>query len=345
MAEQKKKAAKTGTTCEKADVSTKDPFAWSATLNNGLRMPVVGFGTYKLKEGEVSGAVRAATNAGYKLVDTAHVYGGGKTEPIVGTALSKQPGVFLITKQWRGFHGHKETTKCLDQSLRRLGRDKVDLLLMHWPGPGYSCMGRSKAKIAAEGIEVYFKKGHEDIAALRLESWRAMEDAYLAGKVGAIGVSNFSEAHLEKLLAWPELRVRPAVHQTELHPYLQQRGVVARCEREGILLQAYASLGGQDSAAKHWAELGVPPLLEHPAVTKAAAAHGKPASAVLLRWALQKGFAVIPKSKSPARIKSNADVGFALTSAEMAALDALDQGGMKGRLCWRKDELRDLEFA
>ena len=139
------------------------------------------------------------------------VYGGGKTEPQVGKALAKEKSIFIITKQWRGFHGHAETTKCLNQSLSRLEVDKVDLLLMHWPGPGYSAMGRSKERIAKEGIECYFKKGHEDIAAVRLETWRAMEDAYLAGKCGAIGVSNFSAGHLRPPLR-SDGQARPASH-------------------------------------------------------------------------------------------------------------------------------------
>ena len=319
------------------------PLSWTATLNNGLAMPVVGFGTYKLKEGEAGGAIKEAVAFGYGLLDTAHVYCGGKMEAIVAKAT--RPGVFVTTKQWRGFHGYAETTKCLAQSLSRLKVAKVDLLLMHWPGPGYSAMGRSKERIAKEGIECYFKRGHEDIAAVRLETWRAMEDAYLAGKCGAIGVSNFSASHLRKLLDWKDLRVKPAVNQIELHPYLRQRDVVALCEEESILVQAYGSLGGQDSAAKHWAELDRPPLLEHPAVLAAAETRGKPPAAVLLRWAVQKGYAVIPKSRDKKRIRENADLAFALDDGEMAALDALDLGGMKGRLCWRKDELRDLDFA
>ena len=243
------------------------------------------------------------------------------------------------------FHGYEETTKCLAQSLRRLGVDKVDLLLMHWPGPGYSAMGRSKERIRKEGIECYFKKGHEDIAAVRLETWRAMEDAYLAGKCRAIGVSNFSADHLSKLLTWDKLRVKPAVNQIELHPYLQQKDVVKLCEDEQILVQAYASLGGQDTVAKHWGELEQPPLLEHPAVLKAAKAKDVDPSAVLLKWALQKGFAIIPKSRNPSRIKQNTNLDFVIDEADMTAIDALDLGGMKGRLCWRKDELRDLDFA
>ena len=171
-----------------------------------------------------------------------------------------------------------------------------------------------------------------------------MEDAYLAGKCKAIGISNFSESHIRKLLDWDQLRVRPSVHQTELHPYLQQRGVVQLCEKEGILLQAYASLGGQDTKDGHWKALKQPALLDHPAVIKAAKAHSSTSACVLLRWALQKGWAVIPKSSSKSRIEANVALDFSLSSEEMAALDALDLGGMKGRLCWRRDELRDLEF-
>ena len=127
-----RKKAKTGAKAAPLDLSGP-PLSWTATLNNGVAMPVVGFGTYKLKEGEAGSAIKHALAAGYRLLDTAHVYCGGKMEPIVGKA--KTEDVFLITKQWRGFHGHAETTKCLNQSLSRLKVDKVDLLLMHWPGP------------------------------------------------------------------------------------------------------------------------------------------------------------------------------------------------------------------
>ncbi|KAJ8602967.1 hypothetical protein CTAYLR_001577 [Chrysophaeum taylorii] len=303
-------------------------------------MPMVGFGTYKLKESD-KGVVSSALRAGYRLVDTAHVYAGGKMEGVVGKAI-KNREVFVTTKHWRGFHGYDATRQCLAQSLGRLGVDAVDLYLMHWPGPGYSAMARSKNR----SIESYFKKGHEDMASLRLETWRAMEDAYLSGKCRAIGVSNFTCDHLRKLLAWPDLRVRPTVNQIELHPYLQQRDLVFLCEKENVKLQAYASLGGQDSSAKDWAALGMPPLLDHPAVLAAAEAHGATPAAVLLRWALQHGYAIIPKSRSPDRIAHNAAAldRFDLSDAEMAALDALDLGGMNGRLTWRRDELRALDF-
>lgn len=315
-----------------------DALSWNVKLSNGLDMPMVGFGTYKLKD---PSSLAAAMRAGYRLVDTAYVYNSGKTEAAVGKV-----SCFVVTKQWRAFHGYEETKDCLAQSLKRLQRDSVDLYLMHWPGPGYSAMGRSKERIAKEGIQCYFKKGHEDVAALRLETWRAMEDAYFEGKCKAIGVSNFSVEHLRKLLAWPELRVRPVVNQIECHPYLQQRDVVDLCRENDIVVQAYASLGGQDSSKNDWAKLDVPPLMENPAVTQAADDLGVSNAAVLLRWAIHKGFAIIPKSTKPKHIQDNAAIlhTFQLTDAHIAALDALDLGGMSGRLCWRRDELRNLDF-
>mmetsp|Transcript_17444 Transcript_17444/g.22714 ORF Transcript_17444/g.22714 Transcript_17444/m.22714 type:complete len:349 (+) Transcript_17444:145-1191(+) len=316
-------------------------------LNNGIEMPMVGIGTYKMKEGEVSTCVNAALAYGYRLIDTAYVYGGGKTESVIGKAIKKidqQP--FIITKHWRAFHGYEETKECLRTSLKRLDVDSVDLLLMHWPGPGYSAMGRSKARIEAEGIQCYFKKGHENIENLRLETWRAMEDELLAGRCKAIGVSNFSADHLTKLLAWPELRFKPALIQIELHPYLQQRDLINICKEHDIVIQAYASLGGQDSSAKDWTKLKQPALLEHPLITKLANKYSVDSAAILLAWALQHDIAIIPKSRSPSRIHANAQQldSFQLSPDELSSIDDLNLDGMTGRLCWRRDELRNLDF-
>ncbi len=164
-------------------------------------MPIVGFGTYKFKgAGAAQRAVLEALKSGYRLIDTAFVYGGEKTEAECGKAIRSsgipRSDVFLITKQWRAYHGYDETKQCLELSLSRLGVDYVDLYLMHWPGPAYHTMGKSKAKIEAspEGAFVYARKGHErdKIKSLRAETWRAMEDLYRAGKCRAIGVSNFT---------------------------------------------------------------------------------------------------------------------------------------------------------
>ena len=144
------------------------------------------------------------------------------------------------------------------------------------------------------------------MAALRAETWRAMENAVTEGKVRAIGVSNFTVAHLETLRrtakSWP-----PAVNQVEFHPYLAQSELLAYCKKHGIILQAYASLGGQDAGKAKLAPLGGP-LLEHAAVLSAAANHGVSAAQVLLRWGVQRGTAVIPKSTTPERIAANLEV-------------------------------------
>eukprot|EP00967_Tisochrysis_lutea_P145258 scaffold272587_cov30-Tisochrysis_lutea.AAC.3 len=162
-------------------------------------------------------------------------------------------------------------------------------------------------------------------------------------QVRAIGVSNFAVPHLEALKAtasiWP-----PAVNQVELHPLYPQHELRAYCAKEGILLQAYASLGGQDASRATWKQLGGR-LLEALPVTQAAMAHGRTPAQVLLRWALQKGAVVVPKANSEARLAENLSLdGFELTCDEVEAIDALDKGDA-GRLCWRTDPLRMLQFA
>ena len=321
-------------------------------LPSGVLMPVVGFGTYKLPKESAQSLVRGALRAGYRSIETAYIYGGETTEPKVGAAIAaaleagelRRGELFVTTKHWRKFHGYDPALKCLATSLRRLQLEHVDLWLMHWPGPAWSTMSRRKDMIEEHGPWHYAHEGHgqQAIATLRAETWRAMEAALAQGKARAIGVSNFSVAHLEALKrtakVWP-----PAVNQVEAHPMYPQAELAEYCAREGIALQAYASLGGQDAGKKKWAELGGP-LLAQPPVLAAAAAHGVSAAQVLLRWALQKRCLVIPKSSSAARMGENAALfHFALTTAEVAAIDALDRGDA-GRLCWVNDPLRMLDF-
>jgi len=296
--------------------------------------------------------VTAASDTGYKLIDTAYIYGGEKTEPEVGAALAAavakglaRDQIFVTTKHWRKFHGFDASLACLTTSLRRLQLSYVDLWLMHWPGPAWSTMNRRKDEIAEHGPWYYAAPGHEQEAlpALRAETWRAMEEALLSGKARSIGVSNFTVAHLQTLKrtarVWP-----PAVNQVELNPYYQQRELQEYCAQEGIVLQAYASLGGQDASKAKLASLGGS-LLKVGPVVQAAAQHGVTPAQVLLRWALQQGFTVIPKSNSLERMRENGALfGFALSEAEMAAISALEKGD-EGRTCWRNDPLRLLDFA
>ena len=213
-------------------------------------------------------------------------------------------------------------------------------------------MNRRKDAIEEHGPWHYAAEGHgeDDIAALRAETWRAMEEALRSGKARSIGVSNFTVGHLETLKrtakVWP-----PAVNQVEAHPLYPQEDLKAYCDREGIVLQAYAALGGQDGSKRKWQELGGR-LLEAPPVLAAAKGHkdeGATPAQVLLRWALQRGCAVIPKTSCERRMAENAGaVGkFNLSEQEMEAIGELESrvpDGSSGRLCWARDPLRMLEF-
>jgi len=330
-----------------------------AKLRSGVLMPWVGYGTYKLGAGQAKAAVATALRQGYRMIDTAYIYAGEKTEAEVGKALVAafasdalhRDEVFVTTKHWRKFHGYEPALQCLDRSLKRLQLDYVDCWMMHWPGPAWRTMNRRSDELEKHGSWHYALDGHgeEEISALRAETWRAMEDALKSGKARSIAVSNFTVRHLEALkktaTIWP-----PSVNQVELHPHYQQADLREYCEREGIVLQAYSSLGGQDGSKAKWATLGGH-LLESPPVLAAAAAHAEQeatAAQVLLRWALQKGLAIVPKSASEARMAENgASFGFSLTAEELTAIDALVANAPDanaGRLAWRTDPLRLLDF-
>mmetsp|Transcript_33937 Transcript_33937/g.77796 ORF Transcript_33937/g.77796 Transcript_33937/m.77796 type:complete len:359 (-) Transcript_33937:305-1381(-) len=311
-------------------------------------MPWLGFGTYKLAHARE--AVGSALQLGYRAVDSAFIYGGEKTEPQTGAALEAaleamaREELFVTTKHWRKFHGYEPSLACLRTSLRRLRLEYVDLWLMHWPGPAWKTMSRRKDEMAANGVWHYAAAGHEreSLPALRAETWRAMEDALAQGLARSIGVSNFNIQHLQTLKKtariWP-----PAVNQVELNPYYQQRELQEYCAAEGIVLQAYASLGGQDASRATVQSLGGP-LLEAPPVLDAASANSVTPAQVLLRWALQKRITVIPKANDPSRALENLRVfHFELSERQMNELDSLERGSA-GRTCWRNDPMRMLDF-
>lgn len=284
-------------------------------LNSGTVMPVVGFGSYKLKKGEAAGPITAAFKVGYRLVDTAQVY---ENEADVGSAIRAsglpRQDLFIETKVWRSSHGYERTLQACKQSLRKLGVDYIDLYLIHWPGCKTGWPLKRGTMCPTDWTPAMRDTG----------TWRAMEQLVDEGKIRAIGVCNYSVRHLKQLLK--VCKIRPAVNQVEFHPRLVQSELLDFCRKEGIVLQAYASLGSGDAGmAQEF--FGMPP------VKAAAAAHGVTPAQVLLRWALEKGVVVIPKSTRPERMAENAGVfGFHLSAKEVSAIDGLH---INSRLAWK----------
>lgn len=256
------------------------------TLNNGLKMPQLGFGVWQVSDQQATPAVKKALEVGYRSIDTAMIYGNEKG---VGRAIKEsnvpREELFITTKVWNADHGYENTLKAFDASLERLGLDYIDLYLIHWPTPKY---------------DQY------------VDTYKAMEKIYKDGRVKAIGVCNFDIEHLERLLN--ECEVVPVVNQVERHPYFQQRELQDFCEKHHIIIEAYSPLmNGKD-------------VLNDSVVKEIAKAHGKTAAQVILRWHLQTGVITIPKSVTPSRIEENFDVfDFELTAEDMEKMTALDR--------------------
>ena len=252
-----------------------------ATLNNGLKMPMAGIGTFLLSPDEAEASVLAALENGYRLIDTANAY---VNEKAVGRAMKKsslkREEIFLETKLWPSFY---EDDNTVDKTLERLGTDTIDLLLIHQPAGNY------------------------------VAGYRQMEKAYKEGKVKAIGLSNFNQERIQEILSLCE--VKPAVLQTEVHPYYQEQELKKFLAKEGMVIQAWYPLGHGDKS-----------LLEEPLFTELGKKYGKTNAQIILRWHIQDWNIVIPGSKNPAHIKDNFDLfDFSLTEEEMGEIAALDK--------------------
>jgi 2,5-diketo-D-gluconate reductase A len=250
-------------------------------------MPHLGFGVFQVPPHEVIEPVATALEAGYRLIDTAAAY---QNEEGVGKALADsgipRDELFVTTKLWNADHGRDNTLRAFDQSLRKLGLDVIDLYLIHWPVPSKD---------------------------LYVETWQALQHIYSEGRARAIGVSNFTQRHLNRLLT--ETDVVPSVNQVELHPRFPQDELRAFHDQHGIVTEAWSPIGqGQG-------------LLDDPVITGIAERIGRTAAQVVLRWHVQRGTVVIPKSVTPERIRSNIEVfDFELEQADMAALTGLGSG-------------------
>jgi 2,5-diketo-D-gluconate reductase A len=268
-------------------------------LNNGVAIPQLGLGTARLPDEETRRIVREALEVGYRFVDTAASYENerGVGQGIADSGLPREE-VFVSTKLRGRDQGSASAKEALRSSLDRLGLDFVDLYLIHWPLPR---------------LDRY------------VESWLAMEELLAEGLTRAIGVSNFLPEHLDRLAA--ESSTVPAVNQIECHPYFQQPEVEALGAQHGIVTQAWSPIGG----ITFYRDSGHTSTLDDPVITSIAEAHGKSPAQVMLRWGLQHGRSVIPKSTKPARIAENIDVfDFELPADAMAAIDALDTGHRGG---------------
>jgi diketogulonate reductase-like aldo/keto reductase len=258
-------------------------------LSNGVKIPVIGFGTWQVEDGrQAVDAVKAALSAGYRHIDTAQGYG---NEESVGRAVKdsgvKRDEIFITSKLVNSVRGYKQTKAALDESLGKLG-GYIDLFLLHWPVP------------------VDFKHSWKEVNA---ESWRAMEEYFQAGKIRALGVSNFHGRHVDELLK--TAKVKPVVNQIRLCPGDTQDEVVAYSREKGMLLEAYSPLG-------------VGAVLQVPQMQELAAKYGKSVAQVAIRWSLQNGFLPLPKSVTPVRIRENANVfDFELSPDDMRIISAL----------------------
>ena len=256
-------------------------------LNDGNSIPQLGFGVWRLEEDAAPEVVGAAIKAGYRHIDTAQGY---DNEAGVGRAIAQadidRAELFVTSKLRNGHQGYDRALKSLDESLRRLGLEYLDLFLIHWPAPAHN---------------------------LYPETWKALVEAQKSGKVKSIGVSNFLPEHLKRII--DETGVTPAVNQLELHPAYQQRDIREWHRDRDIQIECYSPLGGQDSA-----------LLDNEVITEIAEAHGKSPAQVIIRWHLQQNLIVLPKSSKPERARDNFDVwDFTLSSEDVARIDGLDR--------------------
>jgi diketogulonate reductase-like aldo/keto reductase len=269
------------------------------TLNSGVEMPILGFGVFQSPPEETTQAVETALADGYRLIDTAASY---DNEGEVGEAIRAsgidRAELFVTTKLWISDYGYEKALVGFEGCLRRLGVDYVDLFLLHQPVP-------------------------TDFDAT-VGAYTAIEKMLAEGRTRAIGVSNFSEQHLENLMS--RTTAVPAVNQVELHPFFTQRPLREFHTKHGIATEAWSPLGGiqRYRPADPNAVLNA---LEHPTITSIAEKHGKTPAQVVLRWHIEHGVVAIPKSVKPHRISENLDVfDFELTAEEVAAIDTLDTG-------------------
>lgn len=269
------------------------------TLSNSVQIPVIGFGTYQMPPQTCSVAVSAALSQGYTHIDSAIFY---RTHKVLGACIESYPrsSLFIASKVPPNLQGYDLAKKSVLDSLKELNTPYLDLMLIHWPG--------------VQGL------GHSDQkqVEIRHDSWKALEDLYAEGKIKAIGVSNFLVLHLEKLLK--VAKVKPTVNQVEFHPWGFDDKLLDFCRQEKIIIEAYSPLA---RAQKD--------LWENPELQRLADKYQATKAQILLKWNIQKGNVVLPKSITPERIKSNTELDFDLSAEDINTLNNFNIGK---RTCW-----------
>lgn len=265
-------------------------------LNNGVEIPAVAFGTYKAADGKSADVIRAAIGAGYRYFDTASFYG---TETYLAEAI-RESGIsrgefFIASKLWKDEMGYENVKSAFERTLNNLRTDYLDLYLIHWPLP---------------------EPGYKEWRQLDKETWRAMEELYEAGKIRAIGLSNFLPHHIENILK--DCRVKPAVDQIEYHPGYSQEAVVNYCREREVLVQA-------------WSPIGRSRVLDEPLVKELAAKYDVSPAQICLKFAVQRNIIPLPKSSSEDRMRENLDLySFELEQDDIWRLSTMPQTGWSG---------------
>lgn len=265
-------------------------------LSNGKKMPIIGYGTWETPDIQAEQCIKYAIECGYRHIDTAAAYG---NEAGVGKGIKncglKREEIFLTTKHWITERGYEKTLAAIDESLKKLGTDYLDLYLIHWP-----CVEKVTPKWAE----------------INADTWRGFEEAHKQGKILTLGVSNFKQPHLEALNKYA--KIKPAVNQIEFHPGYNQFETVKYCQNNGILVQG-------------WSPLGRGRVLSNDIIVNLAEKYGVTPAKICLRYAIQHNVVPLPKSVTPERIASNLDIfNFEISNDDIAKIDSLPELGFSG---------------
>eukprot|EP00055_Hartaetosiga_balthica_P004395 m.11405 g.11405 ORF g.11405 m.11405 type:complete len:328 (-) comp3833_c0_seq1:107-1090(-) len=286
-------------------------------LANGAKMPIIGLGTWKSKSGEVTTAVKHALDVGYKHIDCAAIYGNEKE---VGAGLKQaidegtvsREDVFITSKLWNTFHTPCDVRCACEKTLSDLGLEYVDLYLIHWP-----ISLKRNAGIFPKNDDGSLQYDHVPLE----DTWKAMEELVEAGLCKAIGVSNFNSKQLARISKIATIPI--SVNQVESHPYLTQKRLIDFCTEKDIVVTAYSPLGSPD---RPWAKEGEPSLLQDPELMKVAEKYNKTVAQICIKYQVQRGVVVIPKSVTPARITANFDIfDFELDEEDVKVIESFNR--------------------